>query len=362
MSFTKEVTYSFFKTVTNAKKLSWQYIEEDVRYNVFSVDANVQYIAVIYKSGFEPLGMDIVAEAANRTDFETNFKNTANTRLSDVYTSDNFIRVTQEPREGDAKNFYSPNFCNRTTWYEGSTKVTNYSMTDSGDLTTWNTNGVHNGPWIDLYHGKLFCEDYILAANADYGVKVEVSTNGGSNWTTKTQNFFGDTATGDYDINYANGTITFNSALSSGNLVRATFAKAPSSMTWTMKPDSGKRLKLLYAEIQMTTDVEMTADIQYQTWVYNPYDLPNKVMIVNLKYKSITDLLYESTGVYPRVPAFGGTGSRGLGNKEVVIFPFNYNTARDILASQGVEIRIVTDKVHTGTFATTTLYCLQEDE
>lgn len=362
MSRKINLEYEDFKNISQNKKLKWQFIEEDDRYLVFSLDAQIEYQTELYKVGSEPEGMDCECNEENLTDFEDNFKASANDRLTETITSDNFIRVTQEPREGDAKNFYSPNFCNRTTWYENSTKVTNYSLTDSGDLTTWNTNGVHNGPWVDLYHGKLFNEDNLLVAKPDYGVKVEVSTNAGADWTVKTQNVFGDTATGDYEINYANGTVTFNSALGVGNLVRATFAKAPSSMLWTMKPDAGKRLKLLYAEIQMTLDVEMQSDIQYQTWVYNPYDLPNKVMIFIFKYKTISDLLYESTGVYPVVPGFGGTGPRGLGNQQVVIFPFQYNTARDILASQGVEIRIVTDKVHTGTYSTTTLYCLQEDE
>jgi hypothetical protein len=277
-------------------------------------------------------------------------------------TTDNFIRVVQEPREGDAKNFYSPNMADETTWYEGCTMVDEFELTDSGDLTTWNTNGTHDGPWIDLYHGKMFHENDLLTANPDCAVKVEFDAGGIGTWVEKTQNEFGDTATGDYDIDYASGTVTFNSALTSGDKVRASFCKAPSTMTWTMAPDSGKRLKLMYAEAQFTSDIEMQADIVYETWAYNPADLPNKIKVGEVRYKTISDFLYETTGAFPKIAGFGGTGPRGLSNKDIIIFPFNYSTARDIRSSQGAEIRIKTDKIHTGTMMTSTLYCLQEDE
>jgi hypothetical protein len=283
-------------------------------------------------------------------------------QLQDVAkTSDNFLGVVENPREGDAINFYSPNFCDKTSWYENATAVSEFELTDSGDLTTWNTDGTHPGPWVDLYHGKIFKEDDILAIYTDCVVLVEVSTDSGSTWTPKTQNTFDDTD-GDYSVDYDNGTVTFNSALSSGDQVRASFSKAPSSLTWTVKPATGKRLKLMYCEIQLTEDAEFACDFVYETWAYNPYDLPNKIKINEFRYKTISDLLYESTGVYPTLPAVGGTGPRGINNKKVVIFPFNYSTCRDMKDSLGVEVRVKSSDAHVGTMATTTFYCLCEDE
>jgi hypothetical protein len=114
-------------------------------------------------------------------------------------TSANYMKVEVEPREGTGRNFYTPNFCDQTTWYEGSTAVSEFSMTDSGDLTTWNTNGTHPGPWVDLVHGKIFAEDDVSAADTTLLCVVEVSTDGGTNWTTKTENTFDDTD-GDYSV------------------------------------------------------------------------------------------------------------------------------------------------------------------
>lgn len=276
-------------------------------------------------------------------------------------TEEHVIKTEQLPRAGSAINYYSPNFCDRTTWYDGSTAVTEFELTDSGDLTTWNTNSTHNGPWIDLYHGKLFGENSVVAAHPEYGMKVEVQSGGTGPWTEQTQNTFDETD-GDYSVDYSAGTITFNSALTSGDKVRATFAKAPTTMNWVMAPGAGKRLKLMYAEVQFTNDIELEADVVYEAWAYNPFDLPNKVKVEEIVYKSISDFLYESTGVYPKIAGFGGIGPRGVGNKDFVILPYNYSTFRDIKSSQGVELRITTNKEHTGTMATATLYCLEENE
>ena len=276
-------------------------------------------------------------------------------------TSENVLKMEQGPREGDALNFYSPNMCDQTTWYEGCTEVEDFELTDSGDLTTWNTNGTHPGPWVDLYHGKLFSEATIIAANPNCEFEVEIQEGGTGSWIAKTMNTFDDTD-GDYGVDFVNGTITFNSALTSGDKVRACFCKSPSTMTWTMAPSAGKRLKLMYAEVQFTADMELEDDIIYETWAYNPYDLPNKIKVNEIIYKSLSDFMYESTGSYPVIPGFGGTGPRGLGNKDIVVLPYNYSTFRDMRSSQGIEVRIKTNTEHTGTMGTSTLYCLQEDE
>jgi len=278
-----------------------------------------------------------------------------------AFTTDNYLKVTQEPREGDAQNYYCPNFCDQTVWYPDATPVSEFELTDSGDLTTWNTNDTHPGPWIDLYHGKMFAENDLITATPTLGMVVEVSEDDGETWDEKTQNTFGDETTGDYDVDYTNGTVTFNSALTEGDRVRASFSKAPTTLCWKMQPPTGKELRLMYAEAQFTKDCAFTADIVYETWAYNPYDLPNKIKINEMRYKSMHDLIYETTGSYPVVPGFTVESDRMI-NQDVVIFPFNYSTVKGIKDSLGVEIRVTTAKVHTGTWATTTLYCLMKDE
>lgn len=277
-------------------------------------------------------------------------------QLSSAETTDKFLRVVNEPREGEGLNFYSPNFCDQTTWYEGGTLVTNFEMTDSGDHTTYNTSATHLN-WVDMTHGKMMLEDTLLAANPDLAVLVEVSTNSGSSWTPKTENSWGETNE-DYTVNYAAGTVTFNSALGSGDLVRATFTKSPARLIWTVQPSSGQRLKLIYAELQFTTDAVMHCEVTYETWAYNPYDLPNKFKFAELKYKTLRDMMWESSGFYPVVPACGG-GDRGFAH-DIIVFPFNYSAYRDIKSSQGVEVRVTLGKdgAFAGEYASVTFYCL----
>lgn len=268
--------------------------------------------------------------------------------------------VEVAPREGIGLNFYTPNFCDRTTWYEGSTAITEFAMTDSGDKTTWNTNGTHTGPWVDLTHGKIFAEDLITAATPAYLCKVEVSTDTGTTWVEKTENDF-DATDDDFSVDYVNGTVTFNSALGVGDLVRASFSNAPSTLTYTIKPDEGKRVRLVHVECQMSIDIEFTTKVEYQVWAYNPYDFPNKVQVKASVYKTIMDFLYESTGVYPTFPKIDATGARGI-PEDIIVVPFNYTASRDILDSQGIEIRVVMDKEFAGHVCNCTFYCLSEDE
>jgi hypothetical protein len=275
-------------------------------------------------------------------------------------TSSKYMKVEVEPREGIGQNYYSPNMCDRTTWYEGSTLISEYALTDSGDKITWNTGGVHDGPWIDLTHGKIFFEDAVTIANPDYLLKVEVSTDGGTNWTVQTENTFNDTD-GDYSADYSAGTVTFNSALGGSDQVRASFSKAPTNLTFTIKPETGKRIRMIHVESQMSTDVSFQSDVNYEVWAYNPFDLPNKIKVKNSKYKTIMDFLMESNGVYPQFPKLDEFGPRGL-KKDVIIVPFSYTAARDINDSQGVEIRMTMSKVAAGTYCNCTFYCLIEDE
>lgn len=276
------------------------------------------------------------------------------------FSTKKHMKVQVQPREGTGTNFYTPNLCDQTTWYEGSTAVADFALTDSGDLTTWNTNGTHPGPWLDLTHGKVFQEDVLTAATPAYLCKVEVSTDGGTTWVEKTENSI-DGADGDYSVNYAAGTVTFNSALNGGDQVRASFSKAAATFLLTIQPEAGKRIRIVHVETQLSVDVGITDDVVYEVWAYDPNDLPNKMLVKKSTYKTINDFLYESTGVYPKFPAIDASGPRGLA-QDVIVVPFNYTASRDIVDSQGVEIRMKLNTPFTGLLCTSTFYCLSEDE
>lgn len=66
------------------KSLTLQYEDEGPNYLIFALDENIVYFTTIYKSGFEPSGFsagDITDNDTYRSDFETNYKPTANKQV-----------------------------------------------------------------------------------------------------------------------------------------------------------------------------------------------------------------------------------------------------------------------------------------
>ena len=76
------LTYSTFKDLVTAKKLWWQYAEYTTYYYVFAIDEGVKYTVQVYKDTTGIIGIDEEQEAANKSDFETNYKDTANRPLN----------------------------------------------------------------------------------------------------------------------------------------------------------------------------------------------------------------------------------------------------------------------------------------
>ena len=251
------------------------------------------------------------------------------------------VTVEVRPRLGSGKTIVTHNFCDPCTWYQKSTLEDGGDgygavLTDEGSQTVYDS--AHTN-WIDVKHGRLTGEDLL-----PYGVSVTVE---GSAKTEDT----------DFTVDYENGKITFNPALNPSDEVKAVYHYAASS-TFTIGPDAGKKLRLLYTEAQFSINAEIPKPITFQVWVYNPQDLPNKVPYGNPEvYKSGYDLAnIGNGGAY--VPAFGGI------EEDVVIIPFNYATVKDLASSVGAEIRISVqdDTPCDGYFGSLTAYCLSEDE
>lgn len=276
--------------------------------------------------------------------------------------SDYVLKVQTQPVSGDSINYYSPNLCDPCGWYQNTTVITEFTMTDTGDHLTYNTDGTWPGPWVDITHGRIFLEDGILADDPTLKTKVEIRPNGGT-WSEVVEHDWTEGTNNDYNVDYANGSVTFKDAQATDTDVRISVHQSPETYLWQLEPNPGKRLKLTYAEVQFTTDCVMNSSLVYETWAYNPYDLPNKFKVSELKYKTFGDIMWESTGPYPVIPPLGGGPPRGFVNSTVIL-PFKYQAFRDVRSSYGIEIRVTMDKTgpFDGEYASTTFYCLQEDE
>ncbi|MHA2062824.1 MAG: hypothetical protein ACXABY_00345 [Candidatus Thorarchaeota archaeon] len=329
-----------------------------------------------------------------------------------VFDDDGNQFVVAQPRPGSEKYFYTHNLCDPCSWYQGSVEVSEFSLTntDGGpDYKVWDTGDTHEN-WIDLQHGRIFKEDNLFDQDT-YNVLVEVKTDGGSYWIPQDENSWGQTDN-DFTFDYETGTVTFNDALGSGDLVRISGYKASSSI-FTIAPEAGKRLKLEYVEVQYSQSLQMTASIEFEIRGYvdvfapeltpDPYPSGTRVPLVAEAYKKIRDFYQESTGPYPVIPPHGGafavqeivglsniTAKRNLGwtvlgtrhdgtnwrammekiegeraaSCPLITIPFRYLAYRDLRDSYGMDIRVRIDgnQALPGEFASVTFYCTTEYE
>ena len=275
--------------------------------------------------------------------------------------------VTRKP-DAPKLTLITPNWCDRTTWYENSVYVEDEVAEDSGDHQTYNL--AHQNV-IDTYHGKITFEDVLKDSEGrSYRVGVKV------NDVEKTEQDPHVGSGGDFTVNYAAGTVTFTSPLAGTETVKVTHHYADGS-TFTIAPAAGKKLLVEKVEVQFSANIEMLDTFLFQAYglvdvfapqmMEPPWNIPSGTKIPledPLKYKTLGDLLNDSNHAYPAYPAVGGSNWRAL-KQAAYIFSWNYDVGATMLfASYGMEIRVSLehDTVCGGAFATAAFYCTSEDE
>jgi len=268
--------------------------------------------------------------------------------------ADKAIRVVIDGRTGSEFIRATHNFCDKTSWFTQATQVTSGTLHDSGDGLTFSAS---NMCWTDTTHGKVLEEDKL---STDYGVAVRVDgvekVQKNKHWGT----------TGDYTVDYCSGTVTFDSSVTGS--VDADFWHSSGS-AWYLEPAEGKVLHLEDAEAQFSEDVLMHTGICFIVEGYAAVFAPQlglpagtRIPIMETKYRTFAQIIDESRGAYPLIPAIGGV--RGL-SSNVYGFPFNYSTVRSLQHAYGMRLRVELedpDKVFGGSRATATFYCVSKDE
>ncbi len=272
------------------------------------------------------------ADDADIVDWQDNYKPSANAILQKNAPAQGVPLVGIRRPEGSSATVVSHDFCNKSTWYQNSTQVTGETLSAAGLVYS----AVNDG-WIDLEHGKVYNEHVITDKQAPkiYDNAVEVTSG--------------------FTIDYENGTVTFDSA--PAGAVTADYYYGANSL-FTLAPDANKVLMLEHSELQFSKDIQISTPINFEIWVYNPADLPNKVPYKVIKYKNMKDIINSCNLGQGYIPAIGGL------TQDVIVFPFNYVTVIPMAASVGAELRITADNDTelTGEWGTVTLYTMSEDE
>jgi hypothetical protein len=317
-------------------------------------------------------------ETSNISDFDTNYKSLCtsthssddalvlgnisnNIPLVQPRTTNGLIRTSSEKTEISKKNFFSHNWCDKTTWYTDSTRVENESPINSGDSKTYNLDNEHI---IDVYHGKLFLEDFLKDSNGNsYKVIVKVND-------VLVNEVDPHDNSGDYVVNYVNGNITFNNTLNPSDEVKVTYYYANSSV-FIIKPDTNKKLNISIAEVQFSQDIVITDSIVFQPVGYVDVFAPHLVGALGsgtkipledpVIYKTISDFQCDAFKAYPSYPVLSPSTWRGLA-QPMLVFDWDYVSSTSIYEKYGMEIRVFLqhDIPFNGLYASASFYCMTE--
>jgi hypothetical protein len=279
--------------------------------------------------------------------------------------ADGSVRVATEKPDSTKVTLYSHNWCDKTSWYEASTRVVDEEASDSGDHQTYS---LTNSGIIDTYHGKTMQEDFLLDSDGN-SYRVAVKVDGASK--TEQDPHYG--TGGDYTVDYAGGKINFLQTLSGTETVEVTYHYAAAA-TFTIQAAAGKKLIVDKVEVQLSGDHTIEDTVRFQPYGYVDYFAPQycpvpypsgtKIPLGNpLVFKGISDYLCDANHAWPAYPALGGDGWRGL-QQPIYIFTWDYVTTTTLHGAAGMEIRVELehDEEFGGTYASAAFYCRTEDE
>lgn len=263
-------SWTWLKSMVEAKNLIVQYEENNDDYVVYAYDGEEALWCRIWKGALPPSvaahGYSQAQNDADKAEFESLYKPTGNKPLIKK-NSDGVTKVQQQAREGSKLELFSQNFCDKRTWFATSTRVTGETMSDSGDGLTWNLSG---GPkvLVDVSHGRVSEENKLVPT---YGVKVYVDgvemvehhPDDVMSFDANGDEVFDyASGTGDFGVNYLTGDVIFKSS-QAGKTVTIDYSEVVDSK-WYITPASGKRIELLAAELQFSVDTVMKSDFIFQ--------------------------------------------------------------------------------------------------
>lgn len=266
-------------------------------------------------------------------------------------------KVSIYKAEGSSGTKVTHDFTDPCTWYSKAQKVEGKVLTLDGANYSFGDTRI-----IDATHGRIYGEDSLTQTEMNYKVELGQMMPDSRIYPAKVYDD-GVLLVEDenYQINYLTGTLTLLGGYTVNGQLTADYYKATTN-DFVLKPKSGKMMIIEHAELQLSTDCDMSYPISFEVWVYHPdqASYPGlKIPYQIITYKNMKDLLNacnRGTGVFP---AMGGL------NNDVVVLPFDYATVKPFRDSLGAELRIVPKDPTTpisGEWGTAAFYILSQDE
>lgn len=151
--------------------------------------------------------------------------------------ADGISKITLAPRTGSEANFTSHNFADPCEWYQGSSRISEETLTDSGDGLTFNS---ANEYWIDAYSGRIHNQEtwkviqQMMNPGDPHAYQVKITADD----VELTQCAPFSETDADYWVDWRNGKVTFTSS-QSGKVIKAWYSKAnltAEGSKWTLMP------------------------------------------------------------------------------------------------------------------------------
>lgn len=360
-----------FPTGLNVNQLDLDIRASDIVTGLRGISTEGNSVAITFKAALDPSDESILAGVVSNHDGAPWPEPTTKVDISQVsLNAANAAKlgVSVFPAEGSRTNIITHLWTDPTSWYQGSIRVTDEIP------TPLDANGKNfqlaNQNIIDLEHGKIFGEDFLLDSNGvSYRVVVKVDG------VPRLQADM-DTGDGEWSLNYRTGVLTMNPNVAPASLSVSYHYSTTSA--FVIKPLPGKILKIKSAEVQFSRNVSMqdTVQFEYLGWcsVFDPVGFangdygPDPEFLIPLttptRYKTMHNFLSESNGSFPVIPASTDNSphtQRDL-RSDVLTFPWDYQASIPVYSSMGMQIRmsLLNDRPMRGDFATATFYCFSE--
>lgn len=364
--------WAAWKSAQGLKGGAYQCDNDASKYSIWFYDGPEVHLVEIWRGllpdGIIQSGYSQEQNDSDKADFESNYLPSANGTL-EPRTKDGRLRTANEKPSSTRTNFYSHDFCDKTTWYSGAVRISDEVAQDSGDHQTYT---LSRDFLIDSYHGKITAEDSMADAGG-HSYRALVKVDG----VLKVEQDPHFASGGDYLIDYEAGHVSFLAELSPNEEVKVTYHYATNSR-FTVKPFPGKKLLLDLAEVQFSADINPKDSVIFEArgiadYFYPPAYVGNGpgqippgtvVSLQKFVYKAISDFHNDAFKSYPSYPAMGAKDNWRSQLQPVTVFDWDYLSATTLDSSRGMEIVVYLqhDTPYEGYMATATFYCKSESE
>lgn len=234
--------------------------------------------------------------------------------------------------------FNSHDFSDRSTWYQNSLRITDETLTDSGDGLTFTSAHPY---WVDIYGKRLIFlrnrinkRDGTLTTHSAYAVIVKIDSV---------------LQTSGYTVDFTTGAVTFGSS-QSGKVVTCSYSHndgVTNRSEWVLAPPAGKTYYLDHVEIQFSKTITFSNTVRFEVWAGNTITYFTSANWsdaifdggygqMRADYQDVRGIINQCNLGTGAIPACTNAGTTA----DVLVFPFDYVKAIALNGDQKTLVRI----------------------